>query len=92
MCLQTYDEAARQAAVSRIYGGIHISIDNDDGLRLGKRIGETVAASLGWLSPERYRSKSGSQLLMGVMHFSLVVTSCCNLYNLVTTTCPQPGV
>lgn len=30
MCLQTYEEAAQQAALSRLYGGIHISIDNDE--------------------------------------------------------------
>jgi hypothetical protein len=70
-CLQTYEEAAQQAAVSRLYGGIHISIDNDDGLRLGRRLGENVAGSLAWLSPERYRTKGGSccSLERQLLHF-----------------------
>lgn len=58
--VQTYEEAARQAALSRVYGGIHIAIDNDDGVKLGERLGQSVVASLAWLSPERYRSKNGS--------------------------------
>jgi hypothetical protein len=30
---------AAEAAVSRLYGGIHVSSDNEQGLRLGRRIG-----------------------------------------------------
>lgn len=47
---QKYEDAAKQAAVSRQYGGIHIRQDNDDGIVLGKRIGETVAGSLARLT------------------------------------------
>lgn len=50
MC-QKYEDAAAQAASSRLYGGIHINIDNTDGLKLGTRLGETVAAALARLSP-----------------------------------------
>lgn len=57
LCWLTYEEAAQQAADSRIYGGIHIRIDNDDGLKLGKRIGENVAASLARLSPPNFLTK-----------------------------------
>lgn len=74
--LQTYEEAARQAALSRIYGGIHIAIDNDDGYRLGERIGQNVAATLARLSPERYRSKSGS-LLLRHMPCTVKHLTCC---------------
>ncbi len=33
---------AKEAGVSRIYGGIHFPADNVEGLRLGRRIGEVV--------------------------------------------------
>jgi membrane-associated phospholipid phosphatase len=36
---------ARQAAVSRLYGGIHWPIDNSTGLRMGQEIGRTVVAA-----------------------------------------------
>lgn len=44
------DELLRQAAEaarSRLYGGIHFASDNDEGLRLGRRVGERV---LGWIA------------------------------------------
>jgi hypothetical protein len=56
---QTFEEAARQAAVSRVYGGIHIPIDNNDGLKLGTRLGENVATALARLSPANYIIKGG---------------------------------
>jgi membrane-associated phospholipid phosphatase len=34
---------AEQAAVSRLYGGIHFSSDNETGLELGRRIGALAA-------------------------------------------------
>jgi hypothetical protein len=37
-------DMAREAAMSRLYGGIHFRSDNEEGLRLGKLIGERVAA------------------------------------------------
>ena len=38
------EAAAAQAAESRLYGGIHFRADNDEGLALGRRIGQRVAA------------------------------------------------
>jgi hypothetical protein len=35
--------AAEEAAMSRLYGGIHVESDNREGLWLGRRIGEIVA-------------------------------------------------
>lgn len=51
MCWETYADAAKQAADSRLYGGIHIRADNEDGLTLGTRIGQSVAAVTGMLLP-----------------------------------------
>ena len=34
---------AEEAAMSRLYGGIHFRFDNEDGLALGRRIGELAA-------------------------------------------------
>jgi hypothetical protein len=31
----SFDEAAEEAAVSRLYGGIHYNFDNEDGLTSG---------------------------------------------------------
>jgi membrane-associated phospholipid phosphatase len=38
----SFYEAAAEAAVSRLYGGIHFSFDNDDGLASGECIGRTI--------------------------------------------------
>jgi len=35
---------AGDAAISRLYGGIHFSFDNDDGLALGRRVGRAALA------------------------------------------------
>lgn len=35
----SYKEAALEAGKSRIYGGIHVEVDNRDGLKLGERVG-----------------------------------------------------
>jgi hypothetical protein len=37
-----YDAAADQAALSRLYGGIHYRSDNDEGLACGRRIAELL--------------------------------------------------
>jgi len=39
----SFSQAASEAAVSRLYGGIHWSFDNEDGLTAGKSIGEWVS-------------------------------------------------
>jgi membrane-associated phospholipid phosphatase len=38
----SFDEAAQEAAASRLYGGIHFSFDNDDGLSAGQCIGRAI--------------------------------------------------
>jgi hypothetical protein len=39
---KSFYDAAAEAAVSRLYGGIHYSFDNNDGLASGKCIGEAI--------------------------------------------------
>jgi len=39
---KSFDDAAAQAAMSRLYGGIHYRFDNESGLKQGKCVGETV--------------------------------------------------
>jgi hypothetical protein len=36
------DEAAAEAALSRLYGGIHYSFDNNNGYTAGQCIGQTI--------------------------------------------------
>src|SRR5439155_9233222 len=47
----TYYDAADQAGISRIYGGIHIPADDFAGRRMGSRIGKQA-----WALAERYFS------------------------------------
>jgi RHS repeat-associated protein len=42
----SFDAAAAEAGQSRIYGGIHFQFSNQDGLALGKQIGDYVAKNL----------------------------------------------
>jgi hypothetical protein len=39
---KSFSEAAAEAAVSRLYGGIHFRFDNDDGLASGECIGQAI--------------------------------------------------
>jgi membrane-associated phospholipid phosphatase len=41
---QSFDEAAAEAAVSRLYGGIHYAFDNDAGLSAGHCVGQAIAS------------------------------------------------
>jgi hypothetical protein len=43
LCWDTFQEAARQAGLSRLLGGIHVVKDNIDGLALGDAVGARVA-------------------------------------------------
>jgi hypothetical protein len=46
-----FKSQAEEAAMSRLWGGIHYRKDNDDGLKLGKKIGEYCvkqAEAKGW--------------------------------------------
>ena len=45
----TYFDAADQAGISRLYGGIHIAVDDFTGRRLGSKIGKQA-----WTRAERY--------------------------------------
>jgi PAP2 superfamily protein len=45
-CFASFDAAADEAAVSRLYGGIHYAFDNDHGLAAGKAIGEAILSRL----------------------------------------------
>ena len=38
----SFDKAADEAALSRLFGGIHFAFDNDDGLASGRCIGRTI--------------------------------------------------
>jgi hypothetical protein len=42
----TFDAKAQEAAVSRLYGGIHIRADNDMGADVGKKVGQLVVERL----------------------------------------------
>lgn len=39
-------ELAEECAVSRLYGGVHFPVDNDEGLQLGRQIGKIIVADL----------------------------------------------
>ena len=39
---KSFNDAAAEAAVSRLYGGIHYSFDNNHGLTSGQCIGQTI--------------------------------------------------
>jgi hypothetical protein len=41
---KSFDEASAEAANSRLYGGIHYAFDNDDGLTVGRAIGEAIVS------------------------------------------------
>lgn len=41
----SFSDAAAEAGVSRIYGGIHFDFDNTSGLEVGRRIGASVTAA-----------------------------------------------
>ena len=38
----SFEEAAEEAAISRLYGGIHYTFDNIDGFVSGLRLGQTI--------------------------------------------------
>jgi hypothetical protein len=42
----SFSQAAEESAVSRLYGGIHFNFDNNDGLAVGRSIGQYVASRL----------------------------------------------
>ena len=42
----SFRKAAEEAAMSRLYGGIHYRFDNEEGLKVGKKVGEYVVERL----------------------------------------------
>lgn len=44
-CFDSFSSAADEAGRSRIYGGIHFSFSNEDGLQLGRDVGEWTLSS-----------------------------------------------
>jgi hypothetical protein len=42
LTFRSFDEAADEAAASRLYGGIHYPFDNDDGPGAGWCIGDRI--------------------------------------------------
>lgn len=42
----SFDKAAEEAGLSRIYGGIHFSFDNEAGLASGRAVGNYVASRM----------------------------------------------
>ena len=44
--IKSFRSAAAEAAMSRLYGGIHFRFDNENGSKSGKKIGEMVIARL----------------------------------------------
>jgi hypothetical protein len=40
--ISSFREAAKEAAMSRLYGGIHYRFDNEEGNKIGRRVGEFV--------------------------------------------------
>lgn len=44
----SFDEAAQEAAISRLYGGIHYRAAIDNGVEQGKKIGEQIVSKIDW--------------------------------------------
>jgi hypothetical protein len=40
--IKSFRAAAEEAAMSRLYGGIHYRFDNDEGLKAGRKLGELI--------------------------------------------------
>ena len=67
--LSSFDEAAQEAAASRMYGGIHFPFDNDDGLSAGQCVGQVILERIAfkrWSGREVYdrRTRSSAATLM----------------------------
>lgn len=44
--ITSFRNAAREAAMSRLYGGIHYRFDNEEGIKCGTKLGEFIVARL----------------------------------------------
>ena len=57
----SFEEAAAEAAASRLYGGIHFSFDNDDGLASGACIGQTINERVSFRKTNNARGKDDDE-------------------------------
>ena len=60
---RSFSQAAKESALSRLYGGIHWSFDNDDGLAAGTELGQFVFST--FLQP--IAAKPVAELVDGVL-------------------------
>lgn len=44
--IESFRKAAQEAAMSRLYGGIHYRFDNEEGLKVGRQVGQLVVSRL----------------------------------------------
>ncbi len=44
--IESFRKAAEEAAMSRLYGGIHYRFDNEEGLKVGRQVGQLVVSRL----------------------------------------------
>ena len=66
-------DAAQEAGVSRIYGGIHWSFDNEAGLQAGRSVGEFIADNL--LRPRGNSARDGDHPAVGVAPHSVFISA-----------------
>ena len=57
LCWKTFTEAAQEAGISRLYGGIHFRQGNLEGQRIGRLVGEQV-----WATASRYFNGTASPI------------------------------
>ncbi|XMB85073.1 vanadium-dependent haloperoxidase [Mycoplasmatota bacterium WC44] len=57
-------DLAEECALSRLYGGVHFPIDNDEGLRLGRHIGRLVVEQL-----KKQYDKDGTRIDLRIKDF-----------------------
>jgi len=51
--IKTFREAAQEASISRVYGGIHYRFDCDEGNKVGKKIGKMIVKDLQFKKPRK---------------------------------------
>jgi hypothetical protein len=54
--IESFRKAAKEAAMSRLYGGIHYRFDNDEGNKAGVMVGECVIKRLQFKNPAQITS------------------------------------
>ena len=58
LCWSTFTEAAEEAGLSRLYGGIHFRQGNEEALKIGRLVGEQV-----WEKAQTYFAGGGAGLM-----------------------------